>query len=68
MKRTKYTMKTVSWKTYIDELVDIKIHRGMNSNWFVKVDSKLIAGFSDKDDAIVFVEARFPNAKQKSDF
>ena len=61
-------MKTVSWKTYIDVSGNIKIHRGMSGNWFIKVDNKLIAGFSDKDDAIVFVEARFPNAKQKSDF
>ena len=68
MKRTKYSMKTVSWKTYIDMSVNIKIHRGMNGSWFVKIDDKLIAGFIDKDDAIVFVEARFPNAKQKSDF
>ena len=56
-------MKTVSWKTYIDMSVNIKIHRGMNRNWLVKIDDKLIAGFIDKVDAIVFVEARFPNAK-----
>lgn len=43
--------------------VNIKIHRGMKGSWFVKIDDKLIAGFIDKDDAVIFVEARFPNAK-----
>ena len=56
-------MKTVPWKVYGDMTRKIKIHRGMSGNQFVKIDDKLIAGFMDKDDARIFVEARFPNAK-----
>ena len=56
-------MKIVPWKVYDDMTRKIKIHRGMSGNWFVKIDDKLIAGFMDKDDAQIFVEVRFPNAK-----
>ena len=56
-------MKKVAWKTYKDMSVNITIHRGASGNWFVKIDDKHIAGFMDKDDARIFVEARFPNAK-----
>ena len=43
--------------------ININISRGMSGNWYVKIDNKLIAGFLDKDDAKIFVEARFPSAK-----
>jgi len=56
-------MKTVPWKIYNDMSINIKIYRGMSDNWYVKINDKLIAGFMDKDDARIFVEAKFPNAK-----
>jgi len=43
--------------------INISISRGMTGYWYVKIDNKLIAGFLYKDDAKIFAEARFPNAK-----
>ena len=50
-------------KTMKSPGININISRGMSGNWYVKIDNKLIAGFLDKDDAKIFVEARFPSAK-----
>ncbi len=34
----------------------------MSGNWYVRVDKRRNAGFYDKNDAVIFVESRFPNA------
>ena len=41
----------------------IGVTQGSSGNWYVRVNGFVIAGFKDENDARIFVEARFPNAK-----
>jgi hypothetical protein len=42
----------------------ITIYQSLNKNWFVRIDDNLVAGFTQKDDAIFFVEHRWPDAER----